>query len=76
MGSGAFLFMMIKLSLITNILFDAICLSLYLVGMPEALFWNCSGFWTILFALITIECMQVLCYFSVEYYTYISTTKT
>jgi hypothetical protein len=44
--------------------------------MPEALFWNCSGFWTILFALITIECMQVLCYFSVEYYTYISTTKT
>lgn len=58
-GSSAFLFLMGTISLVTNLLFNSICLFMSFVGTPEALFWSCSGFWTILFGLITIECMFV-----------------
>ena len=59
LGSAGYLFHLCIISLVTNLMFDAICLSLYMVGTPEALFWSCSGVWTVLFALIVVECMQV-----------------
>lgn len=58
MGSSAYLFMIIAYSLITNIIFDVCCVLLYLNGTPDALYYTCQGFWTILFSLITIECMR------------------
>ena len=58
MGSAAFLFLMGTLTLITNIVFVMSCFLLNLLGMVEAIFYNCSGFWVVLFGLITLECMQ------------------
>lgn len=59
LGSASFLAMLCSFSLITNVLFDAACMLLYVMGMPTAVFWSCSGFWTVLFSLIVIECMQM-----------------
>ena len=58
-GSSSFLFMMGTISLLTNIIFNVICLLLGFVGTPEALFWSCSGFWVVLFGIITIESFLV-----------------
>jgi hypothetical protein len=59
LGSANFFVTLCTFSLATNVLFDAICMALYVLGTPTAVFWSCSGFWTILFSLIVIECMQV-----------------
>ena len=59
LGSASYLSLLATFGLVTNISFDAICLLLYGFGTTEAVFWGCSGFWTILFALIVVECMQV-----------------
>eukprot|EP01041_Mallomonas_annulata_P003460 gene3460-6886_t len=59
MGSSAFLCLLGILTLATNLLFDALCVSLHYAGSPLSLFWNCSGFWTVLFGLIVIECLQM-----------------
>jgi membrane associated rhomboid family serine protease len=59
LGSASYLVLMATLTLVTNLLFIVICLSFYLFGMVTALFFPCAGFWNVLFALITIECMQV-----------------
>lgn len=59
LGSASYLVLLCSFSLATNVLFDATCMLLYLLGTPTAAFWSCSGFWTILFSLIVIECMQV-----------------
>ena len=60
MGSSAFLFLMGTLALATNLLFCFVCMNLYFFGMTEAIFYDCSGFWLIVFGLITIESMQVM----------------
>ena len=57
LGSIGFLFLIGKIVLLTNIIFLIICFSLYIFGMIEALFWTCAGFWTIIFGIITIDCM-------------------
>jgi membrane associated rhomboid family serine protease len=60
LGSTSFLFLMGTLTLVTNVAFVAVCLFLYYIGgVAEAIFYDCSGFWVILFGLITIECLQV-----------------
>lgn len=59
MGSGQFLSVIGTISILTNISFNIVCLLLYFMKSAEALFYNCCGFWTIVFGLITIECMQV-----------------
>jgi membrane associated rhomboid family serine protease len=60
LGSSSFLFLMGTLTLVTNVAFVAVCLCLYYIGgVAEATFYDCSGFWVILFGLITIECLQV-----------------
>jgi len=56
-GSIGFLFLIGKIIIITNVTFVFICLCLYMFGMIEALFWNCAGFWTLIFGIITIDCM-------------------
>ena len=61
MGSAAFLACIGTLTVATNVIFAAVCVLLYLFGMVEALFFDCSGFWVVLFGLITIDCMQVRC---------------
>ena len=60
-GSASFLSLMATISLMTNVIFTVLCYFLYLVGTTSAMYWECMGFWTILFALITIECLQVKC---------------
>ena len=57
LGSIGFLFLIGKIIILTNVTFVIICLSLYMFGMIEALFWNCAGFWTLIFGIITIDCM-------------------
>ncbi len=59
MGSGYFLWLLMMINVLTNSIFNTVCITLSLFGMQEALFYNCSNFWLILFALITIECLQV-----------------
>lgn len=59
LGSAAYLVLLVTLTLLTNILFVLCSFSLYVFGMVTALFFTCAGFWNVLFALITIECMQV-----------------
>lgn len=59
MGTSSFLALLGTLSLATNVLFVIICYLLYLMGSQWVLYMGCNGFWTILFSLITIECMQV-----------------
>jgi len=60
MGSGPFLTLIATISLITNIAFVGVCYTLsLLMGSQMALFYTCTGFWTILFALIVIECMKM-----------------
>lgn len=60
LGSSSFLFLMGTLTLVTNTAFVVVCLCLYyLGGVAEAIFYECSGFWVVLFGLITIECLQV-----------------
>lgn len=57
MGSSMFIWLIGFITLSTNILFNILCLLLSFY-MPEALFYSSSGFWVILFGLVTIECMQ------------------
>ena len=58
LGSAAFGGLVLSLTLITNIAFAALCLFLSIFGMPEAMLWECAGFWTVIFSLITIDCMK------------------
>lgn len=60
LGSSAFLVLMGTLTLMTNVIFVVLCIFLYYVAnVAEAVFYTCSGFWLVLFGLITIECLQV-----------------
>lgn len=59
LGSAGYLFHLFIITLATNLLFDGVCFVIYAMGSAEALFWSCSGFWTVLFAMIVMECMQV-----------------
>ena len=59
MGSGPFLGLVVSSTLITNITFSLCCmLGATLFGMPNLVFTECSGFWTVIFTLITIECLK------------------
>lgn len=66
MGSGGFLCLLGILTLATNIIFAVICLMMHSAGSPLALFWNCSGFWSVLFALIVIESLMVICPLTID----------
>ena len=59
MGSASYLALLGTIALATNVIFASLCYVLYMFGTESAMWWNCMGFWTILFALITIECLQV-----------------
>ena len=59
MGSLTYLTLILTLSIITNIVFVAICYLLYVMSFTTAIILSCEGFWTIIFAFITIECMQM-----------------
>jgi hypothetical protein len=58
MGTAAFGGLVFTFTLVTNVTFALICVLLYVFGMPEALMWDCSGFWTVIFSLITVDCMK------------------
>jgi len=59
MGSSSYLYLMFTMSIVTNLLFNALCLLLIPVLLNSAsLQYSCQGFWIILFSLITIECMS------------------
>ena len=60
-GSSAFLFVIGTLTVATNIIFVVLCLFLYYIAnVAEAIFYSCSGFWLVLFGLITMECLLVI----------------
>lgn len=59
MGSGSFLFLIFTIDVTINLLFISLCYFLYATGSNDALFWVCADFWTILFALISIDCFMV-----------------
>lgn len=65
-GSASYLSLIILLTLFTSILFSLLCVVVFYSGVIEAIFYCSSGFWIVLFGLITIECWQVspcmLCY--------------
>lgn len=60
LGSSAFLTLLGTLTILTNMAFVVVCLLLYFVASTaESVFYDCSGFWVVLFGLITMECLQV-----------------
>lgn len=59
MGSGSFLFLILTVDLIVNVVFVFSCYLLYFLGTDLAILWNCDNFWILLFALITIDCLQL-----------------
>ena len=59
MGSASYMSLLGTLSISTNLIFSVVCLLLYLLGTSSTIYWKCNGFWTILFSLITIDCLQV-----------------
>lgn len=58
LGSLHFAYLMFFLSLLINLTFDFVCYLLYFMGDPASLAYDCSGFWVITFALLTISSMQ------------------
>lgn len=59
LGSSGILVLMGTIAITTNVVFVTICLLMYMMGTPEAMFWSSSSFWTVIFGLLTIECMQM-----------------
>jgi membrane associated rhomboid family serine protease len=57
MGSSAFLWLIVLLGLTVNTCFNVICVSFYYLGTSDGLLWTCMDFWTVLFALITMDCL-------------------
>ena len=58
-GSAYFLYMLASFTVIINIIFTTFCLIMEMFGSTEMSFLNSSGFWTLIFALITMECVAV-----------------
>eukprot|EP00615_Pteridomonas_danica_P002670 CAMPEP_0114373554 /NCGR_PEP_ID=MMETSP0101-20121206/34953_1 /TAXON_ID=38822 ORGANISM="Pteridomonas danica, Strain PT" /NCGR_SAMPLE_ID=MMETSP0101 /ASSEMBLY_ACC=CAM_ASM_000211 /LENGTH=279 /DNA_ID=CAMNT_0001526853 /DNA_START=89 /DNA_END=929 /DNA_ORIENTATION=+ len=58
LGSARFAWLLVGIGLISNIGFDVFCFLMALLGTYEALFFQCQGFWVILFGLIAIECAE------------------
>ena len=58
LGSAGFLALLVTLSLTINVVFNALCFILYMIGVKGSLLMNCCGFFNIIFALLTIECQR------------------
>lgn len=59
-GSAAFLSLLLIFTIAINVLVTVICYTLFILSIfPEAIFWRSSGFFSIFFALLTVECMMV-----------------
>lgn len=59
LGSAAFFSLIGTLTLLVNVIFIAVCSLLYYAcHVIEAFHFSCSGFWLILFALLTMECYE------------------
>lgn len=56
-GSSYFLYMLVIFTVIINVIFTTFCMIMELIGSAEMSFLNSSGFWTLIFALITMECV-------------------
>ena len=60
-GSAAFLSLILIFTLAINVLVTVICYIFFIMSIfPEAIFWRSAGFFSIFFALLTIECMMVV----------------
>jgi hypothetical protein len=62
MGSASFLTLMLTIDLMINISFILLCYVLFWTGSVDhtVLRWSCADFWTILFALLSIDCFLVI----------------
>lgn len=59
MGSAAFLYLIVFFTLAVNISFLLVCLLFVMFQQYSSLGWVSMDFWTLLFALITLDCMQM-----------------
>ena len=55
-GSAPFGWLLISTAVAINLGFVAVCLFLAIFGMGSAMYFTCSGFWCVLFTLITLDC--------------------
>jgi hypothetical protein len=62
MGSASFLALMLTIDLMINVSFIVLCYLLFWTGSVDhsVLRWSCADFWTILFALLSIDCFLVI----------------
>eukprot|EP01036_Dinobryon_divergens_P022112 gene22112-30346_t len=59
-GSAAFLSLLLIFTIAINVLVTIICYTFFILSIfPEAIFWRSSGFFSIFFALLTVECMMI-----------------
>merc|ERR1711991_571757 len=58
LGSAGYLYLLAMLSFVINIAFNMLCFLLYMIGIKNVLLLNCSGFFNVIFALLTIECQK------------------
>lgn len=56
-GSAPFAWTLLSSALAINLGFLFVCLTLAIFGMSSAMYYVCSGFWSILFTLITLDCL-------------------
>jgi membrane associated rhomboid family serine protease len=56
-GSSYFLYLILMFAICVNVVFTVFCILMYYLGSPEFMFYHCSGFWIVLFAFITLECL-------------------
>lgn len=71
LGSTGFLILLYSTAIATNLIFIVLCLVFaWVLGMPEAMMWSCSGFWIPLFTLITLgkhTLSSSLCFYTIIY---------
>lgn len=56
-GSAPFGWLLLSSAIAINLGFLAACLVLAIFGMGSAMYYTCSGFWSVLFTLITLDCL-------------------
>jgi hypothetical protein len=57
-GSTAFLSLFVIFTVLTNVVYVLLAFSLWFLGMQFVIYYPSAGFWSIVFGLITIECMS------------------
>jgi membrane associated rhomboid family serine protease len=57
MGTASFGWLLLSSAIAINVGFLVVCLFLAMFGMSSAMHYICSGFWSVLFTLISLDCL-------------------